>query len=153
MATSSTTPQDSLTETKSIEADSATQETPNPNSTDEAALGSSEEKQPGALTLSLNGEPKQHDATGLELYKPSELPGNRPVTVSNLKIAETYSAVGGTRPIFANEMKVAGSITASGIRPISASTLQISETYVVMGNRPVASNQIDDPATLMGYLD
>jgi hypothetical protein len=44
-------------------------------------------------------------------------------------------------------------LAVSGHRPIAASHLQISETYAVMGNRPVASNEIDDPTTLMGFLD
>jgi hypothetical protein len=50
-------------------------------------------------------------------------------------------------------MDITGTLTISGHRPIMASHLKISETYSVMGNRPVASNEIDDPTTLMGFLD
>jgi hypothetical protein len=44
-------------------------------------------------------------------------------------------------------------MTISGNRPIAVSHLAISEMYSVMGNRPVASNEIDDPTALMGFLD
>ncbi|MGD1902713.1 MAG: hypothetical protein ACFB9N_10790 [Geitlerinemataceae cyanobacterium] len=80
--------------------------------------------------------------------------GNRPVEPSTSKIVETFSAVGGARPIFATEMQVSDTIKASGIRPVAASTLAISSEYGAMGSsRPVASNEIDDASILMGYLD
>lgn len=87
------------------------------------------------------------------LVKMGTLPGNRPVEVSHLKIVSTYSSVGSLRPVVASGIDFKDSITISGNRPIAVSHLHVSETYVVMGNRPVASNEIDDPAMLMGYLD
>ncbi|WLT38512.1 hypothetical protein NON20_01110 [Synechocystis sp. B12] len=48
-------------------------------------------------------------------------------------------------------MEVSSTMTVSGNRPIALSHLHISE--ITAGNRPVASNEIDDPNTLMGYLD
>ncbi len=81
------------------------------------------------------------------------LPGNRPIESSHLNIVSTYHAVGGDRPVVASGLDIKEMISVSGNRPIVASHLQISETYKVMGNRPVASNAIDDPQTLMGFLD
>jgi hypothetical protein len=59
----------------------------------------------------------------------------------------------GIRPTAANTFHTVGSVNISGTRPIGSSDLVISETYSVMGNRPVASNTIDDPESLMGFLD
>ena len=81
------------------------------------------------------------------------LPQNRPIEPSHLEIVNTYSSVGSDRPVTKGTVDFTSSIVISGNRPIAASTLKISESYAVMGNRPVASNDIDDAATLMGYLD
>lgn len=77
----------------------------------------------------------------------------RPVEASNLTVVETFRAVGGERPVFRSQLQTVDNFYSSGMRPIGASTLKVSETYTVMGNRPVASNEIDDPSTLMGYID
>ena len=106
--------------------------------------------QPATAALTVKGEA---DAESSLDVRPSYL-GNRPVEPSTSKIVETFSAVGGSRPIFASALTVCDTIKASGIRPISASTLVISEQYSVMGgSRPVASNELDDASLLMGYLD
>jgi hypothetical protein len=98
--------------------------------------------------LSIKAKP----TGGIELLPtPEGLPSNRPVEASKLRVVSTYGAVGGTRPVSASLMEVSGSLTISGNRPIALSHLKISELY--SGNRPVASNEIDDPSTLMGYLD
>lgn len=118
-----------------------------------AADNNQENKKVEALALSVKSEPeKEQDSSGIQIYKPSGLPGNRPVSVSNLKISETYSTVGGTRPVFASEMEISSSLVASGKRPIVKSKLQISDIQI-MGNRPVASNEDDDINILMGYID
>ena len=80
------------------------------------------------------------------------LPQNRPIEPSHLEIVHTYSSVGSNRPVTKGTIDFNSSLTISGNRPIAVSTLQVSETYI-MGNRPVASNEIDDASTLMGYLD
>ncbi len=77
----------------------------------------------------------------------------RPIEPSKLVVAGTFRSVGADRPIFASQIQTAGDFYSSGIRPIGVSTLQISQTYSVMGNRPVASNEIDDSETLMGFID
>ena len=112
------------------------------------------EKKPEALALAVKEDDQvRRDVSGIQIYNPGGLPGNRPISLSNLKISETYSSVGGVRPVFASSMEVAGSLVASGQRPIVKSTLAISKDIVIMGNRPVAPNEMDDTDTLMGYLD
>ncbi len=92
-------------------------------------------------------------ASHLKVLPQEGLPNNRPIEASHLNIVSTYTAVGGSRPVTASGMEVMATLTISGNRPIAASHLQISETYAVMGNRPVASNETDDPEALMGFLD
>lgn len=105
------------------------------------------DKESSALSVSRS-------STGLQLLdKPSDLPNNRPIEASHLKVIHTYNVVGSARPVTASTMEVSGSLSISGNRPIALSHLKISETYSVMGNRPVASNDMDDFVTLMGYLD
>ncbi|MGF1481677.1 MAG: hypothetical protein ACFB4I_19695 [Cyanophyceae cyanobacterium] len=116
----------------------------------EQKAGSENNSEQGALSISKQSGDKQ--PLKLQLQEHTKLPGQRPVESSHLRVVETFSSVGGNRPITASTMEVSGMLTVSGKRPIAASHLQVSETYVVMGNRPVASNEID-PTGLMGYLD
>lgn len=105
------------------------------------------------VALSVQGESsKGNPPLKLQLQQHTKLPGQRPVEASHLRVVETYSSVGSERPIVSSTMEVAGMLTISGKRPIAASHLQVSDTYI-MGNRPVAPNDVDDPAGLMGYLD
>lgn len=99
----------------------------------------------------IDGDNKK--TLALSVHKNSLLPNNRPIEPSHLDIVKTYSSVGSVRPVAKSTMKVSDTMTISGNRPIAVSTLKVSETYIVMGNRPVASNEIDDSATLMGYID
>jgi hypothetical protein len=80
------------------------------------------------------------------------LPQNRPIEPSHLEVVSTYSSVGSNRPITKGTVNFNSSLAISGNRPIAVSTLKVSDTHV-LGNRPIASNEIDDPTTLMGYLD
>ena len=95
--------------------------------------------------------------------------GDRPIGTSTLHISETYGLVAnrpveasdfevvatiGRRPIGSSAMQVSEMFSMSGARPIAVSTLHIDEVYSTMGgNRPIASNEIDDSANLMGFLD
>ncbi|MBE9204113.1 hypothetical protein IQ218_12535 [Synechocystis salina LEGE 06099] len=89
---------------------------------------------------------------GLDLLPtPKGMPTNRPIEASKLHVVSTYGSMGATRPVGASTMEVSSTMTVSGNRPIALSHLHISE--ITAGNRPVASNEIDDPNTLMGYLD
>lgn len=110
-----------------------------------------------------NGQENHTEASALSEKEPKSLNlavqksrgylGIRPVEPSHLKVASTYTSVGGTRPVGARVMDVKGTLTISGNRPIAASHLKVSQSYAIMGNRPVASNEIDDPSTLMGFID
>ncbi|MEA5540004.1 hypothetical protein VB834_13295 [Limnoraphis robusta Tam1] len=79
---------------------------------------------------------------------------NRPIEESHLEVVGTIM---GNRPIFKTE-SVSGisfvhsedSVGAMANRPVAISHLQITSMTV---NRPVASNEVDDPYALMGYLD
>ena len=132
------------TSTRSTKSKAATE-------TSETEAANSNDKQVTALAVPDPSEASQ--SLSVKMRPDSDLPQNRPVTVSKLAIAETFGAVGGERPIFASSLQVRGTIDSSGLRPISAGNLAISEVYTSMGNRPVASNDIDDPDALMGYLD
>ena len=114
--------------------------------------GSDQEENTPLTALSVQIEAaKGKSPLKLQLQEHTKLPGHRPVEASHLRVVETFSSVGGSRPIMAGEMEVSSTLTISGRRPIAASHLQVSQTYV-MGNRPIASNDIDD-AGIMGYLD
>lgn len=97
-------------------------------------------------------ETKGKEALALSVKQQTLLPNNRPVEPSHLDIVSTYSSVGASRPVVKSGMEISSTLTVSGSRPIAVSTLNVSETYI-MGNRPVASNDIDDFATLVGYID
>lgn len=107
-----------------------------------------------------NGPSKEESALvkpkhvgGLDLLPtPKGMPSNRPIEASKIHVVSTYGSMGATRPVGASLMEVSSTMTISGNRPIALSHLHISE--ISRGNRPVASNEeIDDPNTLMGYLD
>lgn len=94
---------------------------------------------------------KEEKSLALSVQPKTTLPQNRPIEPSHLEIVDTYSSVGSNRPVTKGTIDFASSMVISGNRPIAASTLKISESY--MGNRPVASNEADDTATLLEYLD
>ncbi|MBW4591461.1 MAG: hypothetical protein KME46_00675 [Brasilonema angustatum HA4187-MV1] len=78
--------------------------------------------------------------------------GIRPVSSSSLQVVETRNVMG-IRPVTGHSFEIAHTMNQSGTRPIGTSDLVIYETYSAMGNRPIASNTIDDPESLMGFLD
>lgn len=94
---------------------------------------------------------KDDKSSALSVQPKTLLPQNRPIEPSHLEIVNTYSSVGSNRPVTKGTVDFASSIVISGNRPIAASTLKITESY--MRNRPVASNESDETAVLMGYLD
>ena len=98
-------------------------------------------------------EAEKTESMALSVPQRTTLPQNRPVEPSHLEVVRTYSSVGSNRPVTKSGVEVSNTLTISGNRPIALSGLQISDTIVIMGNRPVASNEIDDAATLMGYID
>jgi hypothetical protein len=97
---------------------------------------------------------EQKEVVALKLATTSALlPGNRPVEPRHLQVVSTYGAAACLRPVMKSGLHIKKSIMISGNRPITATHLVISETIKILGNRPVAPNEIDDPVTLMGYLD
>jgi hypothetical protein len=79
---------------------------------------------------------------------------NRPIEHSDLEITGTIM---GKRPIVKADSVMSVSLVhsseirgAMANRPVAVTNLQITSMLM---NRPVASNQIDDPNTLMGFLD
>jgi len=107
------------------------------------------------LDTTSNGQStaRQADkALALSVQPRSTLPENRPIEPSHLQIVHTYSSVGSDRPVSKGTVEFSSTLAISGNRPIAASTLQVSETFI-MGNRPVASNESDETATLLEYLD
>ena len=94
---------------------------------------------------------KDDKSLALSVQPQTLLPQNRPIEPNHLEVVNTYSSVGSNRPVTKGTVDFASSIVISGNRPIAASTLKISESH--MGSRPVASNESDDTATLLEYLD
>jgi hypothetical protein len=85
----------------------------------------------------------------LEISTSLTLMGNRPIEISHNKVDHLFDG----RPVMTNTLKVHEMFKASGERPIEVSHLIISQLYSLMGNRPIASNDIDDPEALMGFID
>ena len=107
-----------------------------------------------ALTSQAESTKKEGEEQALALSTQPRtlLPQNRPIEPSHLEVVNTYSSVGSNRPVTKGTVDFSSSLAISGNRPIAASTLQVSESYI-MGNRPIASNEADDTAVLMGFLD
>ena len=92
--------------------------------------------------------------TQIQVAQSAMIRYNRPVEPSHLEVTGTLM---GNRPIVKTESALSITLIqpedAAGVmanRPIAATNLEITSMLM---NRPVASNQIDDPNTLMGYLD
>lgn len=97
---------------------------------------------------------KKEEVVALSVKEPARLglPNNRPIEPSHLHITSTFRAVGGDRPITEGTMEISSTMSISGNRPIMASHLHASDLYI-MGKRPIAPNETDDMADLIGYLD
>lgn len=80
----------------------------------------------------------------LQVY--GTIANNRPVLASPLRVV-SYA---GNRPIFASEIVVLNEVAG---RPVSASNPALLQASGLPGGRPIASNEIDDPEGLLGYLD
>lgn len=130
------------------------------------------EAKPTEIQLYLPAAALPHRPVGPNDFTVSDtlsISGNRPIGVNTLQVSETYGIVGnrpveasdlevvatlGRRPIGSSRMQVTEIFSISGARPVGVSTLHIDEVYSTMGgNRPIASNDIDDSSTLMGFLD
>ncbi|HEY9827073.1 MAG TPA: hypothetical protein V6D19_16660 [Stenomitos sp.] len=116
----------------------------------------------------LNGK----DSQAIELYQPAPLPSNRPVAASGLEIVRSGHTFQGYRPISSAHLTIIDTDTLPNHRPIVKSGLEIvnsdslpqhrpivrskfplPNSNVLPNHRPIASNQIDNPLELMGFLD
>jgi hypothetical protein len=84
----------------------------------------------------------------LELYD-SYLNG-RPISASHLQVFEMLP---GGRPVFVSDLKIVDSELLPNHRPIMASDAKLLEGSFLPGGRPIAPNEVDDPLSLMGFLD
>jgi len=130
--------------TRSSGAKTRTTKTRSASST-KAEENKTQTEQEQASALAVQGSDARK---ALDLKPADYLPGNRPVGISHREIVDTFSAVGGLRPIFSNDVDFTQTMKASGVRPISASTLAISETYNTMGNRPVSVSNMKISSTI-----
>jgi len=74
----------------------------------------------------------------------------RPISASSLTVSEMLP---GGRPIFVSDFHMVESEMLPGGRPIMVSDPSLMHASLLPGGRPIASNEIDDPITLMGFLD
>ncbi len=75
---------------------------------------------------------------------------NRPVMASHLKIFEMLP---GDRPVFYSDIHMVEGEGLPGSRPVMVSDPALLHASTLPGNRPIASNNIDDAPTLMGFID
>lgn len=87
-----------------------------------------------------------------QIQQPRFVFGIRPIEPSNLEVIDT-DRIPGHRPIFASHLHVIDTDSLPGHRPIVASDPALMHGSMLPGYRPIAANQVDDPQTLMGYLD
>jgi hypothetical protein len=74
----------------------------------------------------------------------------RPILSSSLRVAEMLP---GGRPIFFSDFQGVEGAELPGGRPIMASEAGLLAASTLPGGRPIFSNAIDNPITLMGFLD
>jgi hypothetical protein len=105
--------------------------------------------QSGKEESAENTAPTQIQVANMAMIMP-----NRPIEHSTLEVTGTLM---GNRPIVKADSALSVTLIqpeeTTGVmanRPISATHIQITG---MMMNRPIASNQIDDPNTLMGFID
>ncbi len=86
-------------------------------------------------------------ASHLEIY--GTLMGGRPIEANALKVADMV----GDSPIFYNDVQMIEGDNGIFGRPIMVSDPALMNAAEGFGSRPIASNQIDDPRALMGFID
>jgi hypothetical protein len=118
----------------------------------------------GQPPLSIWNRPIMPD--DMEVVGTIQSAGIRPIAASHLAV---YGTLMGGRPIESNALKVADMVGSSPIfyndvqmiegnngifgRPVMVSDPALMNSEAGFGGRPIASNQIDDPRALMGFID
>ena len=135
------------------------------SSQEKAAEKTGDSSQVMALTIRDKGS-SDRQKSNIKVYEPTPLPQNRPIGPNDFEIFETFNnrpiesstltviEIVDHRPVVANDFQIMEMYSESGNRPIGSSNLQISELYSLMGGkRPIAPNESDESATLMGFID
>ncbi|MGB8702583.1 MAG: hypothetical protein WCD18_24480, partial [Thermosynechococcaceae cyanobacterium] len=91
-------------------------------------------------------------ATTLDIVQHGTIPGNRPVSVAHLTVVDNQS-LPNHRPIVKSGLSVVSTDTLPGHRPVVRSKFPLPGSDLLPNHRPIASNAIDDPRELMGFLD
>lgn len=116
------------------------------------------------IALPVQESPESSAIADTQSNKTNSLPGNveisdtinvagmRPIASSDLQVADTVN-MAGIRPIASSDLQFTSTVNLVGMRPIGLSNLQFASTVNFSGIRPIASNDIEDIATLIGYLD
>jgi hypothetical protein len=89
--------------------------------------------------------------TSLDLVVDGSLPGNRPMTASHMVVLND-DTLPNHRPVMKSGLVVVDTDTLPNHRPIVRSSVDFRHAPMVL-KRPIASNQIDSPRDLMGFLD
>jgi hypothetical protein len=152
----------------------ATDKTADNNGTSESQLATSKATAITTTASKTSGRRKTSTSKSkaIELYQPSSLPNMRPIASSEVDIVKEDASYPGYRPVSAAHLVVVSDQTLPNHRPIVKSGLVIVDTDTLPNHRPVvrskfplpgseslpnhrpiASNQIDDPYELMGFLD
>ncbi|MEL7038057.1 MAG: hypothetical protein AAFO04_20930 [Cyanobacteria bacterium J06592_8] len=106
-------------------------------------------------TQPAKAESTQNTAsTQIQVAQSAMIMPNRPIEESHLEVVGMISR---NRPVFKTEsasgmtfVHSEDTVGAMANRPVAHTQLQITS---MVANRPIASNQVDDPYALMGYLD
>jgi hypothetical protein len=105
--------------------------------------------EPKAPAKAAKATPKAADASQLAVRAQSSMMV-RPIQPAAMTVVGTFQSAG-VRPIGAGHLILSGHTHDN--RPVAASDPKFAEGSRLLGMRPIASNDIDDAATLMGYLD
>jgi hypothetical protein len=87
-------------------------------------------------------------ASHLDVY--GTILNNRPIMSSPLRLFEMLP---GARPVFYSDIHMVEGEGYPGERPVMVSDPALLNASTLPGNRPIASNEIDDAPTLMGFID
>jgi hypothetical protein len=107
--------------------------------------------EPKASAKAAKATTKAADAAPSQLAVRAKSPMMvRPIQPAAMTVVGTFQSAG-VRPIGAGHLILSGHLHDN--RPVAASDPKFTEGSRLIGTRPIASNDMDDASTLMGYLD
>jgi hypothetical protein len=98
-------------------------------------------------TLQMAGE---RPVAASEMAVFGTLLNGRPIESTGLKI---YDELPGARPIFVSDFHAVEGLDLPGGRPVMASPAALMKAEQLPGGRPISSNDIDNDYELMGFID